>query len=463
MASDWSTRLRAVLVDLLDESLTADIPMPTRRTVEGRTALPGKATVVVGMRRAGKTWFLHQLRRERLEAGWPRERLPYLNLEDERLAGIPAEALGFLVEEYYRRYPRYRRREEVMWCFDEIQGVAGWERFVRRLLDTEKVNVVLTGSSAALLSREIATSMRGRAWEVTIFPFSFEEFLRHRSVEAPREGPVGAAQRSRLEHEFRNYLRVGGFPEAQALGVEDRRRLLTQYVDVAVLRDVIERHQVRNTTALRWMVRHLLSNPAGRFSVEKFHRDLKSQGLEVGRDTLHDMLAWLEDCFLVRISWLDTVSERRRMVHARKVYPVDPGLIEVFSWRGGHALGHALESAVRVELERRGARVGYGLTEEGYEIDLVARWPDGRIELIQTCAEVWDPATWEREIRALTAAAESYPAARRRLITLEADLWHDVPEGIEVVRAWEWFLARPQAPRGRRSVTARHSRTTRTT
>ncbi len=112
----------------------------------GRLTFPNKATTLIGMRRAGKTTFLHQLRRQRLERGISQERLPYINLEDERLAGFTLRDFSTLVEEYYRRFPSFRGRETVTWCFDEIQVTPGWERFVRRLLDTEKVEVFLTGS-----------------------------------------------------------------------------------------------------------------------------------------------------------------------------------------------------------------------------------------------------------------------------------------------------------------------------
>jgi uncharacterized protein len=140
---------------------------------------------VLGVRRAGKTTFVHQLRRERLAAGTPRPLLPYVNFEDERLAGLDASHLGFLVDELGRRAPD--APGPVSWSFDEIQVVPGWERFVRRLLDTGGVDVVVTGSSAALLSREIGTALRGRAWAVPLFPFSFAEALAHRSVEVPHD------------------------------------------------------------------------------------------------------------------------------------------------------------------------------------------------------------------------------------------------------------------------------------
>jgi hypothetical protein len=98
--------------------------------------------------------------------------VPFVNFEDEQLAGLRADELPVLIEEYYRRYPAFRQQETVVFCLDEIQVVPGWERFVRRLIDSEKVQVFITGSSASLLSREIATALRGRAWALTLSIFS---------------------------------------------------------------------------------------------------------------------------------------------------------------------------------------------------------------------------------------------------------------------------------------------------
>jgi len=433
---------REVLVERVVDSLAASLPRLTQRRLAGRVTFPGKATAVVGMRRAGKTTLLHQLRRERLERGVARERLPHINFEDERLAGFSVRDFSVLVEEYYRRFPALRGSETVTWCFDEIQAVPGWERFVRRLLDTEKVEVFLSGSSAALLSREIATAMRGRAWEVVLFPFSFEEYLRHHQHEMPaRLDVLSAAERSRLQGALRDYLVSGGFPEAQGLEMADRFHLLSDYVDVAILRDVVERHGVTNVTSLRWLVRHLLGNPGGLFSVEKFHRALKAQGLAVSRDTVHQLLRHLEDCFLVRLTWVEADSERRRMVHPRKVHPVDPGLIPLFDRSGRANLGHALESAVRVELERRRADVRYVRTREGFEVDFLARWAEGGEALIQVAADLHDPATVDREVRALLAASQERPRAEKVLLTLTPESAGHVPGTVEVQDAALWLIA----------------------
>ena len=430
--------LRQTLIDSLREPL----PSLTRRRVYGRTVLPGKATAVIGMRRSGKTFFLQQIRRQRLEGrDITQEQLPYINLEDERLIGVRVDHLSSLVEEYYRLFPDFRERRTVTWCFDEIQTVPGWERFVRRLLDTEKVEVFVSGSSAALLSREIATAMRGRAWEVVIFPFSFEEFLRHRGHGIPAQPDrLGKSERSFLEGSLREYLVVGGFPEVQGLETTSRFRVLSDYVDVAVLRDVVERHQVRNVTALRWLVRHLLGNPGAPFSVEKFYRFLRSQGLKVSRDTLHSMLSYLEDCFLIRITSLESASERQKMVNPRKIYPVDAGLIPVYDRTGRANLGHALETVVRVELERRGYHVTYVKVENGYEVDFLARSPVGSHALIQVCADASSEEVFQRETRSLLLARERFPGARCLLVTLTPEAVRHVAPPIQVRSAATWLL-----------------------
>lgn len=433
---------RALLAEKLADSLVAPLPAATPRRVYGAVSLPGKATAVIGMRRAGKTTFLHQLRRERMERGVPREHLPYVNFEDERLAGIEASHLHLLVEEYYRRFPSLRGSETVTWCFDEIQVVPGWERFIRRLLDTEKVEIFLSGSSAALLSREVATSMRGRGWEVVIHPFGFEEHLRHQGCEVPRRpDTLTSAERSRLENALLAYLDAGGFPEVQGLDLGARLTLLSQYVDLVMLRDVMERHRVTNVVGLRWLVRHLLGNPGGMFSVEKFYAGLKSQGIAISRDTVHQLVGYLEDCFLVRTAWVEAASERRRMVNPRKAHPVDPGLIPVFDRTGRANRGHALETVVRLELERRRMGVTYVRTrDEGYEVDFLARRPGEKPALIQVCAEVDDPETREREVRALLAAAKEHPHASRHLITLTPESAAGVPKDVQVHSAAVWLL-----------------------
>jgi hypothetical protein len=241
-----------------------------------------------------------------------------------------------------------------------------------------------------------------------------------------------------LTRALRDYLACGGFPEAVALGPRDRTDLLRGLVDVALLRDVVERHAVSQPVALRAMARHLLSNAAGQFSVNRFYNDLRSQGAHVAKDTLHSYLGHLEDAFLVRVVPLAAASERQRMVNPRKAYPIDPGLIPVFDRTGRANVGHALETCVLLELERRGAEVGYVRTPGGFEVDFLARIPGGGEELIQVCAGAEEEVV-EREVRALAEAARLHPRASLNLVSLDRPEG-ELPKGVVGHGALEWLL-----------------------
>lgn len=434
--------LNPVLAEKLSAALAPAPPLVFTRRDARLSAVPGKVHAVIGMRRAGKTTFLRQLLEER-RAAQPPERALYLSFDDDRLGGLGVDQLGFLLEEHYRRHPALRGREMVSWLFDEIQLVSGWERFVRRVMDSEKVEIAVSGSSARMLSREVHTSLRGRGMETVIRPFSFREFLRHRGEEPAKEPRYWrASERSLVEKRFSEFLVEGGFPEAQGLPAALRIELLQGYVDTVLFRDVVERYGVSQVTALRWLVRQCLRNPAGSFSVHRLYQDLKAQGHGVAKDAVHAMLGHLMDAFLLSAVPLATESERKRNSNPRKLYPVDPGLIKAFDASGRANLGHALETVTLNELERRRAEVGYVKTDDGLEVDFFARYRGAGEELIQVCADVAAPDTISRELRGLTAAAKQHPRAARRLLVLDRDALVRVKApGVEVHPAYEWLLA----------------------
>ncbi len=441
MLSFMEAQYRQIIRQKIVDALAVPIPELTRRDV-WLPLIPNKAVAVIGMRRAGKTSLLWQILADRFAQGTPREGLLYFSFEDERLAGLQAKDLNMLVEEYYRLYPEWRDQRRATFFFDEIQLVPGWEVFARRLLDSEKVDLFLSGSSARMLSREVATSMRGRAMEAVVLPFSFRESLRHAGdepVKLPEYQPK--AERSLLDKRLLIYLEQGGFPEAQGLDMRNRVTLLSGYVDVVLLRDIVERHGISQPLVLRWMVRQLLGNAACTFSINKFHVDLKSQGIAVGKDTLHTYLGYLEDAFLLRSITIATDSERRRRVNPRKVYPIDSGLIPIFDRSGKANLGHALETAVFLELKRRGAEVAYVHTANGFEVDFHARYIEGREELIQVCASIDQPATLAREVRALQDATADFPRADLLLVVLDQPALFDIPEGVTIIAARDWLLS----------------------
>jgi predicted AAA+ superfamily ATPase len=434
--------LHPVLEEKLNAALAAGPTAPMTRRDAALPEIPNKVHAVTGMRRAGKTTFMRQLVAERQRGATP-ERALYVSFDDDRLADIAADQLSALLEEFYRRHPQLRRRSTVTWFFDEIQLVAGWERFVRRVLDSENVQVVVSGSSARMLSREVHTSLRGRGIETTIRPFSFREFLRHRGEE-PRAEPRRwtADKRSLVEKRFGEYLVEGGFPEAQGLARGLRVELLQGYVDTVLFRDVLERYGVSQVSALRWIVRHCLRNPAGTMSVHRLFLDLKTQGHAVSKDSVHALLGHLVDAYLLQAVPLHTASERQRNSNPRKIYPADPGLIHAFDASGRANTGHALETAVFNELQRRGADVAYVKTAEGFEVDFLAAHRDGRRELLQVCADPSTADARERELRALADAAKTQPKLPALLLVLTQEQMIALAgRGLRVMPAYEWMLA----------------------
>ena len=425
----------------LAESLAAPLPPRTARDVRLPT-VPNKALAVIGVRRGGKTSFLYRTIADRLAAGDPPGTHLLVSLEDERLVGMTAEDLGWLLEEHRRVVPDVREQGRRTIYLDEVHVVPGWESVVRRTLDGHDTEVFVSGSSASLLSTEVHTSLRGRSMEVLVHPFSFREALRHAGEEPTGAWErLGLDQRASVDAALRRYLAVGGFPEAQAIDVRDRMPLLKGYVDLMLLRDVIERHRVSNVEALRRLQRHLMANPAGPFSVSKFHRDLRSQGLAIAEETLHNLLAHLEDAFMVRLVSMHTASERQRMRNPRKVYPVDPGLIPVFQRAGRENRGQSLETAVVIELERRGYGVGWVRVGSDLEVDFFAEHHVAESLLVQVSLDTASEATWAREIRALQAAADVYPDARALLLTFDpTPPARPLPKRLAWLPASRWLL-----------------------
>jgi uncharacterized protein len=425
----------------LAESLAAPLVPRTARDIR-LPKIAGKALAVIGVRRGGKTSFLQRRIAERVAEGRPRASQLLLALEDERLVGMTAADLGWLLDEHERQAPGVRASGDLSLYLDEVQVVSGWETLVRRMVDTGGVEVFISGSSAKLLSREVATSLRGRAMEVLVHPFSFREALRHAGEEPDRPWEaLTIAERAALDVALRRYLEEGGFPEAQQTERRDRLALLKGYVDVMVLRDVIERHGVSNPTALRWLQRQLLATPGGRFSGNKLYNALRSQGLAVAKDTVYAYLDHLQDAFLLRTVSMHSTSERERMSNPRKAYPIDPGLIPLYERAGREHRGRALETAVLLELERREYTVDWLRAGDGWEVDFFAERTGEPPLVVQVSLETDAGATWEREVRALETAARAHPDAQALLVTLDpSPPLRELPARLRWRSAAEWML-----------------------
>lgn len=401
-----------------------------------------KVAVVLGMRRVGKTSLCWQKMRELEREGVPRQRMLYINFEDERL--LPFEPTHFqqLLDVYYRMHPEAASGIHYLFL-DEPQRIYGWELFVRRLLDERRARLFITGSSAKLLGKEIATALRGRALNTELFPLRFKEYLRFQDIAWSKGTGYSTRDRALLSNALEGYLQRGGFPEVQTGSEAICRDILRGYVDVVLLRDVIERHNVSNVVALRALIRQILQAPGTLFSVNKFHGQLKSMGVPIAKNSLYDFLAYLADAYLLYPVALHTRSEKKRQVNPHKMYVADTGILNAHGLGLTENRGPRLENLVFTELRALGLSVDYVVTKNGYEIDFLAGAEQGQPELLQVCWSLEQRSTAEREIRALKEGLEAGLAPSGKIITFntsEPKGWED--KRIRIVPAYRWLLER---------------------
>jgi hypothetical protein len=399
--------------------------------------IPGKANVVSGMRRSGKTWFCFQQMQELISFGLEKEQILYVNFEDERLLPFSYRDFQTVLETYFRKFPAFKDKQCHLFL-DEVQRIEGWDKFVRRVLDTERLSVWVTGSSSKLLGSEIATALRGRSLNTEIFPFSFREFLRFHHVALPKTGRFGSKTRATLQHMADEYLRKGGFPEVQNLDDDLRRQVLTNYMDVVILRDVVERYSIHNTVVLRALLRHILGAPAGKFSINRFYNTLRSQGIACTKNNLYEYLDALTDAYLVYPIEFHSRSVKARQVNPRKVYVVDPGLLDASSVMMTADRGAFLENLVFMHLRRKGLLPGYYVTGSGKEVDFVLTEGERPAELIQVAWTMQHNAVAARELQALEEGLSELKLKHGTVVTfLEED---SSREDIKVVPVWKWLL-----------------------
>jgi predicted AAA+ superfamily ATPase len=360
--------------------------------------------VAIGMRRAGKTFLLYQVMQHLLNQGIPKEAILYINFEDDRLLPMNQQGMAALLDSFYTLYPENHHRECYLFL-DELHNIEGWEQIVRRFFDSKKVQLYLTGSSAKLLSKEIATSLRGRSLAIEVWPYSFSEYLKAHHIQQPALSKSKAGL-DHLNKNFLDFLNRGGFPGVQFLPAYAHREVLQQYLELVILRDVIERYGITNISLIKYFAITLLKNFSSLFSVTKFFNDVKSQGYQLAKDTVFNYLNYLEDAYLIATVPLYTESLRRASTAAKKIYAVDTGLIQAVTDNQTLNLGKLLENLVYLDLRRERRKIYYYVTKSGYEIDFVTEDLAGKKELIQVTWDMADAHTKAREERALAEAMQ---------------------------------------------------------
>lgn len=414
MKDNMKQTIRSILIEFQER----DFPKPIFREIPAPPYSQNlkKVWVLMGMRRSGKTWAAYQQIRLRLNQGLPKETNLYINFEDDRLSGFEISDFQTILDVYFELYPQNINKKDLFFCFDEIHIVPGWEKFIRRLIDTENMQVCVTGSSAEMLSKELATTLGGRAWPQEIFPFSFSEFLVFHGIEANKT--MSSKTEALIRHLATEYLLYGGFPEVILSPKELHPTLIQGYMDAVILRDIVKRYAIGNADIVQKFLVRILRQLSAPLSITKVYNSLKSMGIAVGKNSLFEYFQYFEDAYAVLSVPFFSLSEKVRQVNPKKVYAVDPGVITAYSVKNDFEKSARLENAVFMHLRRTFTNICYYKTRQNKkEIDFVVTRPSGDLILLQACVKMDDSETKERELSALCEACHEFDLNQGMIVT----------------------------------------------
>lgn len=429
--------LKEIILDFQENKLETGVPRRLKTVL-----VKGKATVCIGVRRSGKSTFMFQVMKNLLENGISRQNILYLNFFDDRLHGLQHESLSIIPEAYFSLYPEKKNSEKVYCFFDEIQVLSGWEPFVDRLMRTENCEIFITGSSAQMLSKEIATQMRGRALSWEMFPFSFREFLDTKGI--VHSSSLSTKKRLLVQKAFEDYWQSGGFPEVIGLDKFLRIKIHQEYFNTLLFRDLIERHDVSHPRAITDLAHRLVDNIASLYSINKLTGYLKSLGHKAPKSKVSDYLEWFEDAYFLFTVRIFDASQARAKSNPKKIYCVDHSM--VISVGSGILVnsGHLLENLVFIALRRVSQDIFYYKTRSGLEVDFIIQQQDRSRMLIQVCESLVEPQTRKREVAALEEAMQELDLTTGTIVTRSEEEQISVEPGIiDVVPAWRFLLSLP--------------------
>lgn len=450
--------MHATVLEKVAEGMTGPVPELFPRWLSlGSVPTPATGNLVnlvAGVRRCGKTYRLFQQMGELLRAGVDRRLMLYFNFDDERLLPFSSDLLDDVITTYEALNP-----QAVDGCylfFDEIQEVPNWGVFLRRMVDTRKAVIYVTGSSSRMLSSEMPSEFRGRSITRELFPLSFGEYCAVRGASFVRvgneAGPFSSEEKAVLRNLLDEYLARGGFPATLGLARSEAFQVLQGYAGQTVARDIVEREGLANVRVAQAFARQCIASSSREVSLNKTAQRFKALGLRVARESLSDLLSYYEESYLVfRLRELSrSLSPNARS--ADKVYAVDPGLEAAFSPASATDGGQRLETAVFDALRRRCGYFRRGsltraLVEDGSkkrEIDFVEgdALLSEPLRLVQVCVSLRDDVTRKRELRALKAAIRLLGCSEAWIVTMdESGEFETGPGIVHVVPAWEWLLA----------------------
>jgi len=393
------------------------------------TKVPGKVITIIGPRRSGKTYYFFDLLQK-----FPRKKVLYLDFEEIFLRDLKSiEVLKIILEifpEIVGEKPKYI-------FLDEIQNVKGWESLIRTLLD-RSFNIFITGSSSKLLSREIATQLRGRTLTYILLPFSFREFLKakNRTYNLNLLSDVGKLKKDLLE-----YLNSGGFPEVVLH--KEKERIIKEYTELAFFKDFVERHKIKSLTLARYLFNHIVQNFSKEFSVRAMEKKLKSQGLNFDTMTLYKYVENLEDSLF--FFFLKKFSKKIHLRESwpKKVYLCDTGLAKITKYSNDY--GKLLENVVFLHLYRKINKAPlleiFHYKAKDYEVDFLLKEKEKIKKIIQVSYISEKEEIEKREIKSLIKAAKEFQCKNLQVITWDYEKEELVERyKIKFIPLWKWLL-----------------------
>lgn len=392
------------------------------KNVADNLVLP-HALIISGIRRSGKSTFLEQITDRYFPDG-----VYYLNFEDERLLEFSVSDFNLLFELFIQIFG-----EKKPFCFDEIQNIPDWERFVRRMQD-QGYKFIITGSNASLLSQELGTKLTGRSVQCELFPFSFSEYLLFQNISWSTESMYLTVERAKLKQAFDVYLQNGGMPEYVTY---QNPIVLKNVYENILFRDIVARYELKESKVLREIAFYLLSNTACLFS----YNSLKNTFLLGSSNTVKNYVDYLENSWLFFTIPKFSHSMKEQSIANKKIYCIDNGLINHLAFRFSKNSGRFLENLVFLHLRRRYSEIYYYKTNNNLEVDFYIRDGANTPQLIQVTESMSELSTRERELRALFKAMDECSLTNATIITHDAsEIISKGEKTIHIIPAWHWCL-----------------------
>lgn len=386
--------------------------------------------VLVGVRRAGKSYMLYHVIQQLLAQGHKWDEMLYLSFEDERLENFDTDDFNRLLECHQEMYGK-----RPMLFLDEIQNIDCWYKFARRMADSQ-YTIFITGSNAKMLSGEINTTLGGRFLIAEVYPYSFKEFLAVHQVPTAELDILSTEGRAKIIRCFDDYLHDGGLPAAALLPA--KRNYLSSVYQKIYMGDIIARNKITNVSGIRVLVRKMAESVCRPISYNRINNLLSSVGGKLSLATTIKYVEYCEDAWLLlRLrNYSSALADKESNC---KYYFIDTGILGLFLIDKD---AMQLENLVALQLFRiyghdpENERVFF--YNDSFEVDFYV--PEAELA-IQVSYSLHDEDTRKRETEALQKLPRRLPCNRRIILTYdEEETITDQHGTIEVIPVWKWLL-----------------------